>query len=53
VRGAAVTTYVEVLNVLNRRHVLFYFYQLDRDPPLRSGISMFPLLPTLGVELRF
>jgi hypothetical protein len=53
VRGAAVTTYVEVLNVLNRRNVLFYFYQLDRDPPLRSGISMFPLLPTLGVELRF
>jgi hypothetical protein len=52
-RGGTLTWYVEVLNLLNRRNVLFYFYEYDRDPPVRSGISMFPLLPTLGVEFRF
>jgi hypothetical protein len=51
--GGWLTWYVEVLNVLNRRNVLFYFYELDARPPVRSGISMFPILPTLGVEFQF
>jgi hypothetical protein len=49
----AIAPHVDVLNLLNRRNVLFYFYEFDRDPPVRSGISMFPLLPTVGVEIRF
>jgi hypothetical protein len=48
-----VEPYLEVLNVYNRRNVLFYFYQYDRDPPVRTGVSMFPILPTLGIEARF
>jgi hypothetical protein len=47
------TPYVDVLNVYNRKNVLFYFYQYQEDPPVRSGISMFPLLPTIGVEASF
>jgi hypothetical protein len=47
------TPYLDVLNVLNRKNVLFYFYEYDRNPPIRSGVSMFPLLPTLGVEVVF
>ena len=47
------TPYLDVLNVLNRRNVLFYFYQYDESPPTRAGLSMFPLLPTLGLEVRF
>lgn len=47
------TPHVDVVNVLNRRNVLFYFYELERDPPVRSGVSMFPFLPTIGVEVRF
>ena len=45
--------YVDVLNMYNRRNVLFYFYQYSEDPAVRSGISMFPLLPTFGVEVHF
>ena len=45
--------YVDLVNVYNRRNVLFYFYEYDRAPPVRSGISMFPILPTLGLEVRF
>lgn len=47
------TPYVDVLNTYNRRNVLFYFYEYAEDPPVRSGISMFPFLPTVGVEVRF
>jgi hypothetical protein len=32
---------------------LFYFYNYDASLPTRSGISMFPVLPTLGVEASF
>jgi hypothetical protein len=43
--------YVDLLNVYNKRNVLFYFYQYDEAPPVRSGISMFPLVPTFGLEV--
>jgi hypothetical protein len=49
----AITPFIDVLNVYNRRNVLFYFYQYDESPPTRAGISMFPLLPTVGLEVRF
>lgn len=48
-----ITPYVDVLNLYNRKNVLFYFYDFGKAPPTRSGISMFPLLPTLGVEASF
>lgn len=47
------TPHLDLLNLYNRRNVLFYFYELDEHPPRRAGVSMFPLLPTLGVEVRF
>jgi hypothetical protein len=47
------TPYVDLLNVYNQRNVLFYFYEYERTPAVRSGISMFPLVPTVGVEVRF
>ncbi len=45
--------HLDVLNVYNRRNVLFYFYDYESSSPTRSGVSMFPLLPTLGVEISF
>ncbi len=47
------TPYPQVLNVYDRRNVLFYFYNYDRMPPTRSGISIFPVLPTVGVDVTF
>jgi hypothetical protein len=47
------TPYLDVVNLYDRRNVLFYFYEFDRSPPVRSGVSMFPFLPTLGVEFSF
>jgi hypothetical protein len=48
-----VVPYLQVLNLYNRRNVLFYFYDYHQSPPVRSGFSMFPLLPALGVEVTF
>jgi hypothetical protein len=48
-----ITPHLDVLNVYDRRNVLFYFYEFDRSPPVRSGISMFPFLPTFGAEVSF
>lgn len=47
------TPYLNLVNAYNRRNVLFYFFEYERTPPTRSGISMFPLLPTFGVEVKF
>lgn len=52
-RWGTITPHVDLLNAYDRRNVLFYFYQYDRHPPTRSGLSMFPFLPTAGVEVRF
>lgn len=49
----SLTPYLNILNVYNRRNVLFYFFQYEEDPPVRSGISMFPILPTVGLEVSF
>ena len=48
-----ITPYVDILNVYNRRNVLFYFFEYEQTPPVRSGISMFPLVPTVGFEVHF
>lgn len=47
------TPYLDILNVYNQGNVLFYFYDYRPDPPTRTGLSMFPVLPTFGVEVRF
>jgi len=48
-----VTPHLDLLNVYNKRNPLFYFYDFEKAPPTRSGTSMFPILPTIGVEIRF
>jgi hypothetical protein len=47
------TPYIDLLNVYNQRNVLFYFYEYEESPAVRSGVSMFPIVPTFGVEVRF
>ncbi len=47
------TPYLSVINVYNQKNVLFYFYDYGVSPPTRSGVSMIPFLPTLGVEVSF
>jgi len=48
-----ITPRIDLVNVYDQRNVLFYFYEYDRSPATRSGISMFPILPTFGFEVHF
>ncbi len=48
-----ITPYISLLNVYNQRNPLFYFYEYDSTPPIRTGVSMFPFLPTVGLEVTF
>jgi hypothetical protein len=52
-RWGTLTPHIDILNVYNHRNVLFYFYEYADSPPVRTGISMFPFLPTVGVEVVF
>ncbi|HEX8905296.1 MAG TPA: hypothetical protein VF771_10665, partial [Longimicrobiaceae bacterium] len=52
-RWGTMTPYLQVLNATNQKNVLFYFYNFDRSPATRSGVSMFPVLPTIGFEAAF
>ena len=45
--------YLNVINVYNRKNVLFYWYDHWEEEPTRTGVSMFPILPTFGVEVSF
>jgi hypothetical protein len=52
-RWGTLTPHIDILNIYNRKNVLFYFYDYQETPAVRSGISMFPFLPTVGVEAVF
>lgn len=45
--------YIELLNIYNRRNVYFYIWDLEKDPPVRRAITMLPLLPSIGLNVRF
>jgi hypothetical protein len=48
-----ITPHLDLLNAYNKRNPLFYFFNFENTPPTRSGVSMFPILPTIGVEVSF
>ncbi len=52
-RWGVVTPWISVLNVYNRRNVVFYEYSDHRAQPGRRGWSLVPILPTLGLEVSF
>ena len=47
------TPYLSVINVYNKKNVLFYFFDYQSSPPVRQGVSMIPFLPTVGFEVSF
>lgn len=52
-RWGKATPYLQVLNLYNRKNPLFYFFDYSKSPATMSGYSMFPVLPTIGVEVTF
>ncbi|MDE2793759.1 MAG: TonB-dependent receptor [Gemmatimonadota bacterium] len=53
-RWGVVTPWLNVLNVYNRRNVVLFYEYIDYYGQTgRRGLSLVPILPTLGVEVSF
>ncbi len=48
-----ITPHVSIVNVYNRKNVLFYSFNFRPEVTVRTGSSMIPILPTIGVEVSF
>lgn len=52
--GADWTFYLDVINIYNRKNVVGYDYFILRDLSIgKEQNNMFPILPTLGISVRF
>jgi hypothetical protein len=48
------TLFLDVTNVYNQKNVLLYYWdQAEDGRPVRKSIGQLPILPTLGVKVRF
>ena len=52
-RGMQVTPYLSVVNAYNAKNVFLYTFDYKSNPPTRTSASQFPLLPSVGMTLKF
>jgi len=54
-RWGEITGFLDVINLYYARNVLLYYWDMEEDKeiPVRKKIDMLPILPTLGVKVRF
>jgi hypothetical protein len=53
-RWGEITAFLDVTNVYNAKNVLLYYWDIGKDNlPVRHSIGMIPILPTIGVKVRF
>jgi hypothetical protein len=46
--------YIDVMNVYNRKNIVFYTWDYDEDPPERNNVTLLPIpVPSIGITLRF
>ncbi|TES90969.1 MAG: hypothetical protein E3J87_08840 [Candidatus Cloacimonadota bacterium] len=44
---------IEIINLYNHKNVFFYIWDLEEDSPVKRAVTMFPLLPTIGLKVNF
>lgn len=52
-RGAQLVPFVSVVNATNRRNVFIYSFDYTENPPTRTAYSQFPILPSVGLTVRW
>jgi len=53
VKNTNLITRLEIINLLNRKNLLFYYYDYEKDPPVKKGFYMLPIFPSLSFEWHF
>ena len=51
--GASLVPFVSVINATNYHNVFFYDFDYSGNPPTRKALSQFPILPSLGLTVRW
>ncbi len=51
--GANFSFYIDVVNVYNRKNVIAYDFSVKDGQIKRREITMFPILPTFGISVKF
>ena len=51
--GISTSPYLQIINLYNHKNVFFYFWDHDVNPSRLTTVTMFPLLPTVGVDFAF
>jgi len=53
-RWGEISAFLDVTNLYNARNVLLYYWEIGNDGlPVRHSVGMIPILPTIGVKVRF
>ena len=53
-RWGEISAFLDVTNLYNAKNVLIYYWEIGDDGlPVRHSIGMIPILPTIGVKVRF
>ncbi|MFI5229763.1 MAG: carboxypeptidase regulatory-like domain-containing protein, partial [Gemmatimonadales bacterium] len=53
VGGTTIAPYLSVVNAYDAKNVFLYVFDYSKSPPTRQAISQFPILPSIGVTVRF
>ena len=53
-RWGEISAFLDVTNLYNAKNVLLYYWEIGDDGlPSRRSVGMIPILPTIGVKVRF
>jgi hypothetical protein len=51
--GLTTSTFLDVSNLLNASNIVAYQYYIDNGKPTKDGENLPPLIPSLGISVRF
>ena len=51
--GLATSAFLDVSNVLMAKNIITYQYYIDDNQPTKDGVNLPPLIPSIGISVRF
>jgi len=51
--GLVTSVFLETSNLLDAKNILAYQYYIKNNSPVKDGVGLPPLIPSLGISVRF